>query len=173
MKFEDEVSLPSFSPDPDNDKIIIVCGWREVELQEILEGFIELYSSGWPSYRVDVSRKDDDCFRLSFPEDIHPSLLAFLVNYAMYPIDAGTPANRIRVVGQATMDDSFEGIPPDLFGRKAVLYNPEDGDIFDVVYLQTETGVTFANSLGRDNNWRRMDHVKGDISGLLDHLKGN
>ncbi len=96
VKFEDQVMLPSFSPDPHNDKIIIVCGWHQAELKEILAGFLENYESGWPPYRVEVSRKNEDCFGLTFPDDIHPSLFAFLVNYAMYPTDFSIPQQRFK-----------------------------------------------------------------------------
>ncbi|MEK6280256.1 MAG: hypothetical protein AABN95_07850 [Acidobacteriota bacterium] len=159
VKVEQEVSLPAFSADPENDKVITVSGWNEVELRQILEGFIAENSSGWPPYKVDLHEEYKNRFRLSFPEDIHPSLFAFLVNYAMYPIEFETKQRRIIVAGRATLNEAFDGIPEEFLGQKAILYVPENDEEHDVVYLQTETGMNFANSLG-ENDWRQVDEAR-------------
>lgn len=156
VKYVAEVQLPSFSPDPDNDKIIAVSGWNETELGQILDDFITQYRSGWPPYRVEIVRQNANYLRLTFPEDIHPCLFAFLVNYARYPIGFELARRKITVVGQTTLDNSFDGIPEELFGQKAVLCTSENDEEYDIVYLQSETGLNFANSLG-ENNWREVD----------------
>jgi hypothetical protein len=153
VKVEHEVILPAFSPDRENDKVITVSGWNEVELRQILDGFIAENDSGWPPYRIELHKEHENCFRLTFPDDIHPSLFAILVNYAMYPLEFGITSRKIVVKGRTTLHEAFDGIPEELFGQRAVLYTPDDDEEYDAVYLQTETGLNFGNTLG-ENNWR-------------------
>lgn len=156
VKSEHEEILPPFSPDVKNDKVITVTGWNDGELRQILDGFIAENSSGRSLNQVELSKEYENGFRLTFPEDIHPSLFASLINYALYPIEFGTANRKIVVSGESTLNEAFDGIPEELFGRKAMLYVPKDDEEYDVVYLQSETGVNFANSL-TENRWRRVD----------------
>lgn len=158
VKLQNDVTLPAFSPDPDNDKVISVSGWNEVELRQILDGFIAENSFGWPPYRIE-HKEYENGFRLTFPEDIHPSLFAILVNYALYPVEFGITSRKIIVKGRTTLSEAFDGIPEELLGQRAVLYIPEDDEEYDVVYLQTETGRNFANTLG-ENNWRPIANAR-------------
>ena len=153
------MSCLQFDPDLENDKVIAVSGWNEDELRQILDGFVVENHSGFPPFRVELHKQYENYFRLTFPEDIHPSLFASLVNYLMYPIEFGT-ADRLQLAtGQTTLTSAFEGIPKSFFGQKAVLYVAENDDEYDVVCLQTETGTNFANSLD-GNNWRRVDDAR-------------
>ncbi|MGH9930709.1 MAG: hypothetical protein ACREA9_15985 [Pyrinomonadaceae bacterium] len=54
------------------------------------------------------------------------------------------------------MNNAFSGIPARLFGEKALLYVPDNDEDYDVVYLQSETAVSFKNSPG-ENRWRQVD----------------
>ena len=81
-------SVSSFTPNPMNDKIVIVKGWNEIEIQKIINDFIETYKSdGYPAYAIEPHKQEEHLFRLSFPKDIHPTLFTFLVNYVAYPFD--------------------------------------------------------------------------------------
>ncbi|MGH9872863.1 MAG: hypothetical protein ACRD9S_10405 [Pyrinomonadaceae bacterium] len=159
VKFESEVALPPFSPDTGNDKIITVNGWTEQQLHRIVDGFIAENSSGWPLREFELHKTNEGSFRLTFPEDIHPILFAALINYALYPVEFGLSDRKIIAAGRSTLNDTFEGIPRELFGQKAILYVPENDQAYDVVYLQSESGLNFANSLN-ENNWRQIDDAR-------------
>lgn len=159
VKAEYEVYWSPFDPDLQNDKVVVVSGWNEDELHQILDGFMAENPSGAPPYRVELDQQHETSFRLTFPGDIHPSLFASLVNYLVYPIELGTRDHQLTVAGQTTLDFTFEGIPKSLLGQKAVLYVPENDDDHDVVCLQTETGINFANSLN-GNSWSQVHDAR-------------
>jgi hypothetical protein len=118
-----DVTLSPFTPNLRNDKVIMVSGWNDDELRKILDGFI---AEGGSAPRIELHKQYEDHFRLTFPEDIHPSLFASLVNYMMYPIEFGTSDHSLAVVGKMTLDSAFPGIPESLIGQKALLYVPEN-----------------------------------------------
>src|ERR1700730_5567452 len=81
-------SVSSFTPNPMNDKIILVKGWNEIKIQKIINDFIETYKGdGYPAYAIEPHKQEENVFRLTFPKDIHPTLFTFLVNYLAYPFD--------------------------------------------------------------------------------------
>jgi hypothetical protein len=159
VKSEHNVALPPFSPDFQNDKVITVSGWTEPELRQILNDFVAENRSEWPLDKFEVSKDHENSFSLTFPEDIHPSLFASLINYALYPIDIDAADRNIVVVGRTTLNGMFDGIPKKLFGQKAILYVPENDEAYDVVHLQTEAGLNFANSLG-EGHWRKTEAAR-------------
>src|SRR6266446_6043693 len=147
VKAEYDAGWSQFDADPANDKAVLVSGWNEEELRQILDGFGAENPSGFPPYRVELHKEHETGFRLTFPEDIHPSLFTALVNYLMYPIELGTADRPLVVAGQTTLGSEFDGIPKGYLGQTAVLYVPENDEDYDVVCMQTETGINFANSL--------------------------
>jgi len=149
-----ELNLTPFEPDVNNDKVIIVCGWNEDELIAILDGFAAEDRPGAPADRIEMHQQQEDCYRLTFPLDIHPFLFTTLVNYLLYPIEFEIGDRSITVAGKTTLNSAFEGIPESLWGQKAVLYVPEDDQDHDIVYLQTESGVNLAYSFTDDAGWR-------------------
>ncbi len=156
-----DATLSPFTPNLRNDKVIMVSGWNEDELCKILDSFIAEADSG-PPPGIEMHKQYENYFRLTFPEDIHPSLFASLVNYLMYPIELSTADHSLAVVGKTTLDTSFPGIPETLNGQKAVLYVPENDREYDVVYMQTESGINLANSFG-EGSWRRIDEARMPI----------
>src|SRR5438876_7314051 len=54
VKLDPKSDLAPFTPDADNDKVIVVKGWTEDELQRMLDDFIEADSSGVASYKIEV-----------------------------------------------------------------------------------------------------------------------
>jgi hypothetical protein len=159
VKAEYEEHYLQFDADPENDKLVMVSGWNEHELRQILDDFSAENVTGFPPYTIELHKPREDHFRLTFPEDIHPALFASLVNYLIYPTEFGIPNRDLVVAGNTTLNSAFEGIPKNCFGQKAVLYVPEHDDDHDVVWLQTETGINFANSLD-GNNWRSVDDAR-------------
>jgi hypothetical protein len=152
------VDLPPFTPKADNDKVVFVQGWVEDDLKKILESFKGTYErDGYAAYRFQVTRLADDRFRLTFPEDIHPQLLIFLVNYIHYPFGFDLANRVMAVVGQSALDleNGFEGLDPG-FGDRAILYVPKDDKDYDVLYMQTEKGISLATSF-TDMIWKKVD----------------
>src|SRR5947207_14433850 len=144
IKLDPKSDLAPFTRDLDNDKVIVVKGWNEDELQMILADFIEADTSGVASYKIEVEKRDEDLYSLTFSQDIHAAVFGFLVNYLAYPRNFGLAGRSIIVAGKTRLSSDFQGIPQSLLGNKAIIYLPENDQDYDVVYLQTETGVTMA-----------------------------
>src|SRR6266581_5441298 len=159
VKLDSKSDLAPFTPDPDNDKVIVVKGWNEDELQRILDDFVAEDSSGVASYKIDVHKRDEGLYSLAFPQDIHPTIFGFLVNYLAYPTNFGLAGRAIVVAGKTMLNSDFQGIPEPLVGNIAIIYVPEDDQDYDVVYLQTETGTTLANSFS-DGVWRKVKDAR-------------
>jgi len=151
---EPEIVLPPFTPDPENDKTIMVDGWNEEELRQILEDFVSEGRTDLPQFKIEVQKRFENSFRLTFPEDTRPVDFIGLLNYLAYPIDFNLAGRSIIVAGTATLNSYFEGIPESLVATKAVFYLPEDDRDYDVVCFQTESGETFVSSLNRNGVWR-------------------
>lgn len=169
VKVDDpEPELAPFIPDSENDKIIMVSGWNEEELRKILDDFVEEDASAAHECRIDINKQYQNVHRLTFPEDIHPSEFACLVNYLNYPMNLGLAGRSITVAGQTTLNSDLHGIPPALVGKKAILYVPENDQDYDAVYLQTETGANFAKSMN-ELVWRHVSdpRLSGEVKMLL------
>jgi hypothetical protein len=147
--------LPPFIADPNNDKAINVSGWSEEELGKALDDFTAHDTSG-SRPKIDIQKRFENLFRLTFPEDFSVFDFIALVNYLNYPIDLASPEREITVAGTTTLNSAFAGIPESLRGKNAIFYVPEDDEDYDVVYLQTEAGA-FANSFNQEGGWRRVD----------------
>src|SRR5436309_8297943 len=159
VKLDPKSDLAPFTPDLDNDKVIVVKGWNEDELQRMLDDFIEDDSSGVASYKIEVEKRDEDLHRLTFPRDIHAAVFGFLVNYLAYPTNFALAGRSIMVAGKTMLRSDFQGIPESLVGNKAIIYLPENDQDYDVIYLQTETGDTFANSFS-EGVWREVKDAR-------------
>jgi hypothetical protein len=155
-----EFNLTPFSPDANNDKVIVVCGWNVDELHTILDGFSARDHPGAPAYSIEMHQPAPDCYHLYFPQDIHPFLFTSLVNYLLYPIEFAIDDRVIAVAGMTTLNSAFEGIPESLYGQRALLYAPEDDQDHDVVYLQTSSGENLAYSFTEDFGWRLVKNAR-------------
>lgn len=150
-----KADLPPFIADPNNDKAITVSGWNEEELSKALDDFNGLDTSD-PPPKIDIQKRFEKLFRLTFPEDTSVFDFVALVNYLNYPIDLGSPEREITVAGKTTLNSAFAGIPESFWGKRAILYVPQNDEDYDVVYLQTEASA-FANSFNQEGGWRRVD----------------
>ena len=162
-----KADLPPFTPDPNNDKAIMVSGWNQEELSKALDDFTGQDTPGSPP-KIDIHKRFENLYRLSFPEDISALDFVALVNYLNYPIDVGSPEREITVAGKTTLNSGFEGIPDSLWGKTAIFYVAENDEDYDVVYLQTEAGDAFANSFNQEGGWRRVDdpRLPGEVMAL-------
>jgi hypothetical protein len=163
-------AVTSFTPNPVNDKVILIKGWNEVEIRKIITDFIETYKSdGYPSYSIEPHKQEEDLFRLTFPKDLHPTLFTFLINYLAYPFDLDFKNRNVIVGGKTTVSAAFDGVDSSLVGKKAILYIPENDQDHDVVYMQTESGINLANSF-REIRWRRVNDAR--LSSAVRNLIG-
>ena len=77
----------SSAPNAENDKVIMVKGWKEEELRKIIDDFIEMYKrNSYPAYTINFEKRGDYIHRFTFPTDIHPLLFTFLINYLHIPL---------------------------------------------------------------------------------------
>jgi hypothetical protein len=162
----------TFAPDAENDKVVLVQGWSEAEIGKIVSDFTETYkNAGFSPFTIEPHKEFEHLYRLTFPEDIHPQLFNFLVNYLAYPFDFELTNRSIIIGGKSTLTFGFEEIDPQLVGKKAIFYVPENDQERTVVYVQTESGVTLANSF-TDLKWRKVNdarlskEVKNPIAGV-------
>ena len=163
-------SVSGFTPNPMNDKIVLVRGWNGIEIQKIINDFIETYKSdGYPAYAIEPHKEEENLFRLTFPKDIHPTLFTFLINYLAYPFDLDLKNRSVIVGGKTTLSAEFDGVDSSFVGKKAVLYIPKDDQDHDVVYMQTESGISLANSF-TEMKWRRVNDARlsSEVGSFLD-----
>ena len=154
-----KTDLPAFTPDPNNDKLIVVTGWSEEELRSIVNDFIEEDLSQSPTYHIDIAKPSEGLYGLTFPADIHPALFLSLVNYLNYPVNFGLDGHSIAVVGRTILNSDFEGVSQSLIGKRAILYVPDNDKDYDVVYLRAETGTILENSFSRET-WRQVTDAR-------------
>ncbi len=155
-----QTSVPPFVPDPHNDKVVFVQGWDETEIQKIIADFVKTYENdSYPAYSIEPHKQSDKLFRLQFPNDIHPLLFMFLVNYIAYPFDLNLKNRAIVVAGTSTLTRGYEGLDESLIGRKALLYLPENDQDHTIVYVHFSDGTTYANSFN-DLVWRRVNDAR-------------
>lgn len=156
VKAEVQQTDPSpFTPDPNNDKTILIQGWSEAELRQILDDFVEEDLTAFAAFRIELEKHLENSFVLTFPEDIHPAEFVSLVNYLAYPINFGLKEREIVVAGKTTLNSDFDGLARSLEGKKAILYLPQNDEDYDVVYLHTESGMTLAKSFN-EGVWRTV-----------------
>lgn len=148
--------LSPFTPDPNNDKVILIQGWNEDELRRILDDFVAEDLSAFAAFGIEIHERLGNSFELTFPEDIHPDEFLSLINYLAYPINLDLAGRSIVVAGRTTLNSDFDGLPKSLEGKKALLYLPENDKDYDVVFLQTESGLTLAKTLG-EGAWRKVN----------------
>src|SRR6266550_1043004 len=150
---------PPFTPDPNNDKVIIVTGWNDEELNKILDDFGAQDSDSPP--KIEVQSRYDEHFRLTFPEDLSPFDFAALVNYLNYPFDFDLPSHTIAVAGKTLLSSDFQGLPAPLVGKKAIVYVPENDHDFTIVHMRSEAGDSFSISLANPSSmWQPIVDAK-------------
>ena len=129
-----------------NDKLVLIEGWTESDLQRITDDFKKIYEKdGYPAYEILRTDRGNGLWQLQFPSDIHPILFLFLINYFRYPSGFDGRDRKIEVLGRATFSDEFE-MPADAKGRAALFYVPENDQDYDVVFARSESGQAFSIS---------------------------
>lgn len=147
--------LPAFTPDPNNDKTILIEGRNEDELRRILDDFVDQDFTAFAAFRIEIEPRLENSFVLTFPEDIHPAEFVSLINYLAYPIGVEARDRAIVVAGKTTLNADFDGLPKSIAGQKAIFYIPDNDEDHDVVYLLIESSMTLAKSFN-EVAWRTV-----------------
>lgn len=144
----------AFVPDPANDSVVVVRGWSESELNRILGYFLLAYDLRTDA--AQVSAETDGRIKLTFPRDIEPGILYFMVNYIQYPKKFDFKRRSIGVVGRVVLNQAF-GVPdPRLIGKPAEIYVPANDTDYDLVYAKISPADVYEISF-KDLIWRRVE----------------
>lgn len=145
----------SDTPLPDSRIRLLVGGPSEAELMKILGHFRALYD-----VEVDIAPLDGGVFRAAFPEGISPKILAFLINFLVYPDEeCDMHGHEALVLVRLSLCPEC-GIPDArLHGRMASLYVPDNDSEFDLVHLRLDSGEAFRIPF-TDMRWHPTDEVR-------------
>lgn len=127
-----------FTPNPANDTVVICKGRSEAELTKIFADFTRVYAARLAISEPFRVERRGDILRISFPGDIQPTLLSFLVNYPRYPKDMDLANREVAVLGLVTLTAAFPLPRNDYVGKKARLYVPSDDRDYDLVYVAVD-----------------------------------
>ena len=152
--------IAPYTPNRDNDKSVIVQGWTESELATAIEEFQKGYrESPFPKWTISIARLSEDVFRMTFPEDIHPQLFLYFINFLVYPIGLDFKRRNIFVVGSSRLDPAFgDAMLP--LNQRAIFYVPRDDKDCDIVYVQAEDGAKRSYSFRGMGTWKEVDDAR-------------
>ncbi len=107
-----------------------------------------------PQFAFHTETMEGGAIRISFPNDIPPLQLSFLVNYLEYPTGFDLSSHSIAVLGRATLTDAYPIPRPELRGKKARIYVPSNDQEHDLVYI--DVGSEFYEQSFTDGAWKRV-----------------
>jgi hypothetical protein len=144
--------------DPANDKIILVRGWTQDELEQIAHAFVRLYDVP-PGYRIQkhIALR---ALAVMFPGDIDADLFCYFVNYINYPKNFDLKGRKIAVLGKTKLTRAFGHIDPKLLGSHARIYVPAGDTEYDVVYVRVGDGVIYKFTFA-DSTWEAVSDSGG------------
>ena len=139
---EDETARAAFVADPNNTTAILLRGWNRAELERILSDFLRQYDL--PSISsLGLAQRPNGVLAVTFPTDILPKFLLFMINYICYPKDMDLSGRSIVVLCRVVLTAAF-GLPdPALVGQRAEIYVPTDDTDYDLVYARVESGAAY------------------------------
>jgi hypothetical protein len=150
---------------PENKTVVIVRGWSQADMKRILADFLSAYQLRADS--TQISAGADDRITLTFPNDIQPKILYFLVNYIQYPKDFDLKRRSIGAVAHVVLNRSF-GVPESrLIGKLADIYVPANDTEYDLVYAKVDSGEVYKISF-TDLIWQQVKSARmpKDIVGM-------
>jgi hypothetical protein len=132
-------SKQSKAPINMSDKELLVKGWSDTELRQILGDFQRLSGNRLPSnFSTEIQSGNGATERVTFPADIPSMDFCFLVNYVQYPKGFDLNSRPILVAGRATISSDFLPSDQSLIGKKILIYVPSDDKRYDEVFAQAE-----------------------------------
>ncbi len=155
---QDQQMTAAYVANPNNQTTLVVRGWNRAELDKILSGFLPAYDLPVDS-TVKIKEESADKFTITFPNDIQPKFLYFLVNYLQYPKEVDPKNRSIAVVARVVLTSAF-GAPNDaLVGKNAMIYVPANDTDYDLVYIRIEQGQAYKISF-TDLVWQPVDKMR-------------
>jgi hypothetical protein len=145
-----------------HEKAIIVKGWSDEELKNILTDFADAYDEALGhKFEFEVCSYEHGATRITFPHDIHFAEFSFLVNYLNYPKNYDLKTRSISVTGNVTLPSNFHPAHKEFIGKKAVFYVPADDQDYDVIYAHVENEtfkIPFTNL-----HWKKVEDPRVPI----------
>jgi hypothetical protein len=142
-----------------SDKEVLVRGWSDTELRQIIRDFQQVYRDRLPqNFSTNVQAGDGGLLRLTFPSDIAPEFFCWLINYVQYPRDFDLKSRTILVVGRATISSDFLPSEQSLIGKRMMLYIPADDKDYDVVFAQVD-GQSYKYPFSSER-WQRVQEPR-------------
>jgi hypothetical protein len=132
----------AYQPSPKNQKSVAVRGWTRTELEKILFDFRKLYNLP-PSSDWLVAEEPNTVLSVTFPNDVRPEQLFYLINYIRYPKGFDLKDRSIGVAGHAIIDGAFGAPDASLLGKRVLLYVPSNDQDYDFVNARIEGGKTY------------------------------
>ncbi len=122
-----------------SDEELLVRGWSDTELRQILGDFQRLSGNRLPSnFSTEIHAADGAVLRVTFPADIPSVDFCFLVNYVQYPKGFDLNSRPILVAGRATITSDFLPSDQSLVGKRILVYVPSEDKRYDEVFAQAE-----------------------------------
>jgi len=156
------VSHESVQTPNQHEKEIIVRGWADEELSQILTDFANGCGDDLgKEFDYEVCPHNQGATRITFPHDIPPKEFSFLVNYLNYPKDYDLAGRSISVTGYVTLTADFHLPDKSLVGKRAVFYIPSDDKDYDLVYIRVGDG-TYKNSFA-SLHWKKVEDPRNPM----------
>jgi hypothetical protein len=161
---QDWMTADGFVADKNNQTSISVRGWSQAELDKIVTSFLGEYELvGKMSTKITAMH--GGALTITFPDDIPPTILLFLVNYLKYPREFDLKNRSIGVLGRVTLTPVFYLQDPKLVGQRADIYVPADDDQYDLVYGKTEAGAAYKISF-TNMTWKPVDTARTPVENV-------
>lgn len=132
----------AFVPDRNNRISLVVRGWNRADLDRILSDFLQLYDLPKPFAR-NIFERPDGALAVTFPDDIRPEFLFYLVNYVKYPKNFDLTNRSIAVLCHVVLTPAFGAPDAALVGQRAIIYVLAQDTDYDLVYARLETGAAY------------------------------
>ena len=121
------------------DKELVVRGWSDAELRQIMGDFQQFYRDRLAqNFSTEVHAGDGGVLRVRFPTDIKPESFCWLINYFQYPKGFHLKSRTILVAGRATISSDFLPADQSLIGKRITFYIPTDDKDYDVIFAQAD-----------------------------------
>lgn len=150
------VSRETLETSHQHQKEVVVRGWSDEELSNILTDFADMYEDGLgKNFECNVFLDEHGATRITFPHDIPVKEFSFLVNYLNYPKNYDSKGRSISVFGNATLSAAFHPPSKNFVGKKAVFYVPSNDEEYDLIYVHVGE-ETFKNSFA-SFHWKKVE----------------
>ncbi len=138
---------------------LLVEGWSDSELRQIIGDFQQMYSDQLPkNFSTEIHAHSGWVLRVTFPAGIEPRLFCYLINYAQYPNGFDLKSRTILNAGRAKVSSDFLPSDQSVIGERIVLYVPTNDKDFDIVFAQVK-GQSYKYPFSSDR-WQRAEDAR-------------